>query len=581
MPSRFSLPAVRQRLLAGLGGAPQSLPLQLAVLLGCHAVLWPALFQGAGLASADYFEPVLFTRALSPAHLAWPLLIWAVVVGSAARQLTWSAIDPRRRTRAFILLVSGLFAWVYSTYDINFYFNQTHVFDRLLLLVLWAITWLHPAFLLPFVAQVLVIAIQLHDPLPEGDWMWPDKRLPIDALILCCGFIFMKAIALRLRVRVQPWLFPFATLCLTGASYFRAGLNKATIGPHWWSWVLENGISNFLVSAHVQANWLGQVSTRAILEWSDALSIADPLLTAFSFCAELGTIGLLIHWRATRVILVALMVMHLGILSTTGIFFWKWIVFDAALLAYIWLLQRDAAGAVDGAPSLALRDRYRALLGAAAVALGPLYARLVPLAWMDTRYLNFSRYIGVTAQGERYTLDPYFFAPYDVLFTQSRFFYVDPIPTLVGTYGASPSYGLARALEAASVDDVLRIRTTQAVRYYQPAMAQTFEDFVRRFTNASIAAGGTPRWLHLLSPPFHFQRTVFENAYAFQAELVRVEIIAHEFFHQDGRLYAMPERRLLSIDLKAPGVVEQASSGPPAGALPVPAGAPSASLPQP
>jgi hypothetical protein len=529
---------------------------QLPLLMAVHAKLWPALFEGASLRPSDYFSRTLFDKALSLAQLGWPLLTSTAVIGLSARHLSWRKLDPGCRTRAFILIVAGLFAWVYSTFDINFYLDQTHLVDRLLLLSLWALAWIHPIIVPLFVAQSLVLAIQLHFPLPEGDWMWPDKRLPIDTLILFNGFLLIKGIAGPLRVRLHPLLFPIATLCVTGASYVHAGVNKARLGPHWWSWIVDNEISNLLVSAHLQANWLGDWSHETVLRWSQLLSIANPLLGGFSFCAELSAIALLLNWKATRAILIALIAMHIGIVLTSGIFFWKWIVFDATLLAYIHYLRRDARrqepAGVD-APPFELFGWGQAIIGAIMIVAGPLYARLVPLAWMDTEYVNFSRYVGVTAGGERYTIDPYFFAPYDVLFTQSRFFYLDRSSTLVGTYGVSPSYSLAQALnDVSSMDRLARLRRVAAGRYYDRARAETFAGFVRRFTNAAQARHGTPSWLRRLAPPYHFQRQPFHDAYAFQSELVKVEVIAYEYFHQDGRLYELASRLIASIDLTPP-----------------------------
>lgn len=536
--------------------ASQGLWFQLPLLLAIHAKLWPALFQGATLRPADYFSPTLFDKAFTPAQLAWPLMTCTAVIALSARQLSWKNLDPGGRTRVFILIVAGLFAWVYSTFDINFYLDQVHLIDRLILVSLWALAWLHPIIVPFFVAQVLVLAIQLHFPLPEGDWMWPDKRLPIDTLILFQGFLLLKGAAQLLRMRLHPLLFPFATLCLTGASYVHAGVNKARIGPHWWSWMLDNETSNLIVSAHLQANWLGSWSNDAILRWSQHLSIANPLLGGFSFCAELSAIALLLHWKATRVILIALVAMHVGIVSTTGIFFWKWIVFDATLLGYLHYLRRDAQQRERKAGEEARFDLFgwrHAIIGAVAIASGPSYARLVPLAWMDTQYVNFSRYVGTTANGERYTIDPYFFAPYDVLFTQSRFFYLDKNSTLVGTYGVSPSYTLAQALDnISSMDQLGRIRRVAARRYYDPTHAHAFTDFLRRFVINAHARGGNPAWLRRIAPPYHFQRRPLEGAYAFQAELVKVEIVGYEYFHQDGRLYELASRPITSVDLVPP-----------------------------
>ena len=71
-------------------------------------------------------------------------------------------IDRRR-----ILLFTG--AWAFSAYDYNFYFDQTHYVDRLLLIAFAMLVLVHPGFVLPFLLEAIAIAYQFHHPL-GGTW---------------------------------------------------------------------------------------------------------------------------------------------------------------------------------------------------------------------------------------------------------------------------------------------------------------------------------------------------------------------------------------------------------------------------
>jgi hypothetical protein len=475
-----------------------------------------------------------------------PLLIMIL----ARRHLRWRDLDPGCHTRWLIGTVAGILVWTFTTYDVNLYYDQSHVLDRLLLVGLWVAVLFHPMAIAPLLVVMMAIATQGHYPLPEGPWMWPDKRLPLDILILFTAYALLAA---GLRKRIRPNLLPFLLLCMVGGTYAHAAINKVLLGPNVLTWVFDNDLSNLVVSSHVHGGWLRGIGHEGVLSYAGFVGGFGVLLSAGTLLAEGAGLLILVHWKLTRFILVGFAALHLGILATSGIFFWKWIAADIALLIYFVLLRRDAADSDDEAvrerPKVFFRPALLAL-GLAVIIFSPRYFNNVSFAWFDTRLTNHFEIYGIGDSGARYRIDPRFFAPYDIIIQQSRHYYAAPAPVIAGTYGTTSRWDLVEALDAATPETLGEVRRRFGRLQLSPPLANRLFRLVHRYLSNAERRGGRRSALSWLAPPFHFQSTAADNSFDFQEPLAAVEIRFVEHLHGRGSIDRTLDLKVVRFDMR-------------------------------
>jgi len=173
----------------------------------------------------------------------------------------------------------------------------------------------------------MAFALQIHHPLPDGMWNWPDKRMPMHVL-----FAFVWFSYLRIAVQTDRRLPIVLAIFVASATYVHAGLSKIAIGPELTTWLLENPTSNIFVSAHIQRHRLGFLSEPATLQIANLLCSLDVATNGYTLFAEVGAGLMLLDRRVARFFLGACALLHVGILATSGIFFWKWIIVDIAMI---------------------------------------------------------------------------------------------------------------------------------------------------------------------------------------------------------------------------------------------------------
>jgi hypothetical protein len=534
----------------------------LALLIHSWVGMW---VLGPGiLPAASYERPVLSWELVTDPTRGTFLGVGCLLLLLFHEQARWNALDLGRHARLFIMAATALLVWPFSTVDYNFYFDQAYVVDRVILVVLWALMYVHPFFAMPMLGVLSMLIGQLLYPLTDAWWHWPDKRLPLDFLMMFCSFLVMRPF-----FRQHRQAFILLTCTVVGSQYFHAGLNKMLLGPHPWTWVTENRLSHIFVGAHLNGGWLRSLSPSLIQQLADRLSTVDPALTAFTLVVECVTILLLLHRRLLSWILIAAVALHVGILSLTGIFFWKWIVFD--LMLALWLSKSWRADDFGGTDPPAVagdttrRQRLRhwfaggglfsaqtfVLFVFLVLASKPFF-RNVSFAWWDTPYINYFEIRGIGRSGAEYVLDSRFFSPYDMVIHQARFYYLKKGGMMGGTYAVAHNYEFARAVERATPDDMTAIRS-QFGESADPQLASASTDAFRLFVSQYLKNAtrhGRKQWrLNWFAPPYHFQTTRPPNAYDLQEPLRKVYVQHLEFLNWDGELRNVGSERVLEIPL--------------------------------
>lgn len=501
--------------------------LSLVGLLVLYAFLYSSIRSAAVLREREYHNAILCFRVYDSLLLVGLTTLLGLGTALRAKWMTWQELDEKGLTRAFFVVIAGVLVWALSTMSYNAYFGQSYLVDRALLVVLLSLCWWRPLFLLPLSVQIGCFASQLHFPLPAGHWMWPDKLLLLDALILAACFFMLRAVFGRF---IHRSALLSGVLCLIGATYGTAAWNKALIGPELWSWVTENRVSNVFMSSYVQSRWLGFLSEAQAQALARLLSRGDIFVTSFTWIVEASALTLFFSRRWAMLLLLLLCAMHVGIVLSTGIFFWKWILLDLTLLLVLFQLKsRPHEG-----------PRFGWSWGCAGLCLGLLLmhqAPFVKFAWRDSRYVNFARYTAVGKSGRRYPLDARFFAPYDVLSTQARFPYLTPRPTLVGTFGATGNFALGRLLDESPRSFLPTIfQKYGRVRYSERATVR-FAKFMQRFVRHRMDEPERLWALNSLAPPRHFRNSRLPGSYRFQEPITQVIVSWHEFSFFDQNLH--------------------------------------------
>ncbi|WP_227272506.1 hypothetical protein [Roseobacter weihaiensis] len=221
------------------------------------------------------------------------------------------------------------------------------------------------------------------------------------------------------------------------SNYFYSGIQKIELDGGPFFWALQNPTHVLSISA-----WIGgyfplgswpDVATFAIQSAEKThvvlnITILLGQLVAVLFIAKRATmIGLTLFYDLTHVI----------IFLVSGIFFWKWIILNLALVA-----------AMRRLPSW-VEIRSVAAVGVATVVLAPAVFGIVWLGWYDTRALVVSETYAVTQSGDVLRVPSNFFGTISVTAAQHRFGRTEPghFPTV--TWGSTQT---AADLKAARSD---------------------------------------------------------------------------------------------------------------------------------
>lgn len=489
------------------------------VLMG---VLGLAVFCGL---AHHLFYPLRLTEGVFYASFFTPSAVFSTstyllfLVGNAAffilfrKQTAWSGFDSEWIRWATFAL-SAVLIWQCSTYSYNFFFDQHHVLDRLLIVVTGLLVVAHPIFLPIFLLMVRVTLSQFYYPL--GGYTFTDKRMVIDGLLLFCSLLY-----LRPWFRWKSETYVQFLLVLISATYLSTGIAKLELSiadeSAWWT---KNTLHD-LVSVSYHHGWLSWLSPRGVDQFVATVQrYAVPLQIA-TIVLEVGVIFLLANRRLCIALLLGLSGMHVGIFVTTGICFWKWFVVDV-MVAGILVWRPNVF------PQLTIRQSF--VMSVMTIVVMHFVAPQ-PLGWWDTRLAAVYDVEVLGSDGNVYRVSRQDMSPYDVTFAQNRFWYLhdDPIPTR--TWGAT--------LSADTADMIRDVRSLSALKSYVgscesgPAVPERIVN-CRRFFKRWVANQRDPKHdaiPSVLKPPPHIWVTGQNPTYTgnkFNTLYVRYQLLAVE-----------------------------------------------------
>lgn len=473
----FVLPGERRQWLAVV--------LRAGLLFALYAWVREFFFDLTKLDEKAYHQPSILLSALSRKEILAMVLLGGGVPLLRFRRNSWKVLGADLSVRILVLACVGTLAWALSTYDYNWYFDQWHTADRLLLVFLAALTFIHPAFVAPFVTLAAVMTHQFDHPM--GLFSWTDKRLLFRLLML-----FSSMLVIRSVCRIGNRTFLLWALCLHAESYLQPALMKIDL-----AWVSTNHLDHLPVSAHLNG-WLPDMSQQTLLRIARALAQVNPILLSATLLVELAPVVTLLNPRLAKISFTACALLHAGIFLSSGILFWKWIIVNAALFGLVSQLPREQTQNLFG-----LQSRYF-WISLLALTLFPHAFRTAQLGWIDTRLNNRYQVEAVAPDKTVSTLGPDYFAPYDMRFAQNRFSYLVQQPHIATTFGMLDDEDTLTALSGVGEpEEVLEVGGAHGRKHYSRKRTAAFDRFIKTFVSNRQESSGVRRSLGPIAAPHH------------------------------------------------------------------------------
>ena len=413
----------------------------------------------------------------------------------------------------FIGAVTIILAWAFSTYDYNLYFDHAHLADRLVLLGLGAAVLWRPVFVWAFVP--LAVAMMWQFSYPIGHFSVAQPFVLVRMLL-----IFGGAWALRAMTK-RSWSAECVFLCVTvlASAYLRCGWGKLALDADasgWFNW-LNHGHIYFLLFATHANGWLGHLDSETIASIALRVSKLDPLMVAGTILLECGAVFALLQRRILMGFLAGWIAFHLCVFGLSGIFFWKWILVEAALLSMFF-----ARGSRRAFP---IFTRGFVWLSIPLIIGGMWWYRPTNLAWFDSPLSYTYRFIGTGESGAQYPLPPVVFAPYDYQFTLGNFHYLADASGLDVTWGAIWNRNVVdRLLTPVSLPEVEALEATHGRNRYDPRGAERLDAFLDTFLSNYYRRQSKTTPLSVVAAPHHLWSVSPPGAYRAEEPLREVEI---------------------------------------------------------
>lgn len=466
------------------------LVLRIGLLLTVYVVLDRVLVKVTNLPAASYEQPfilpqlikhLLTSKAGLLASAGLLIFVLAMLVRNRTVNPAWQSIEEGKKLRHIVLLVAFILAWAYGTYDYNLFFDQRHDLDRLFLFALIPLTYWRPIFVFPFLLVILTILHQFN--IPIGGYSWAEQILLVRILILFGAFLLIASLSNFRNVTD----FVFLLFCLIAGHYWVCGLGKLQL-----DWMALDRI-HYLLPATYANGWLGFLDPDEISRLTRTFSWFNEPLKAATLVIECGALVSLWRMIWLRVFLLACIALHVGIVVLTGIFFWKWVVLDAALAI---LLMKNKM------PATGFFTANHFVLSVLIIGGSALWFKPTELAWLDARISYTYRFEALGTNGRTYTLPPRFFAPYDYQFTLSNFSYLTKEPHLGIVWGATMRRFIVERLEEKTTpNEVFEFEKNVDHRTYSDRRSAIFDDFLLRIIDNWNRHGKVEGWWSFIQAP--------------------------------------------------------------------------------
>lgn len=421
-----------------------------------------ALIERLGIHIPSYVPFEKFSFILS--SLVQPIFLFLIIPFILGFILTyklkWNDFDFYKELKILFVGIATLVCFTSVFYGYNFYFDQSHTIDRLIILSLFAASIFRPAYSIFFLLFAFTSWSQGNYLL--GNNSITDERIAFDLLIAIVIFIMSRP---YYKFKSSILIVFLASIFVS--SYYYSGLEKIYISPQYYNWAFEN------------ETWVG-VYNMALFGWSSSLlvsfgsnlyntmSMLQPYIGVFVVLLELSVLILFFNRKVSITILSLILLFHTTVFILLGLFFIKWFVIGALLL---WLFYK-------GNKELLSELFSRQILASSVLLLLAINYFYEPsrLSWWDTRLSNhYQFFVNNGKTTSRFPVNN--FAPYDKCIGFHRLHFMFDKSFLVVGDGIS-DYTTHNSLKSLSI---INNADTSQNRYYDLNRRKVFVDFFQRY----------------------------------------------------------------------------------------------------
>lgn len=494
--------------------------LPVAALVAVYFAIDAFVLRITDLGEAGYREPSLIWELSKQSKFLVPLVVLVAIAALVLTQTLgpkWPSFDRGWTFRVPVGTAIVLLTWWFATYEYNYFIDQAHWSDRIILVLLGALSIWRPVFTVPWVLLVATIINQFFYPI--GGYSVAEQYQLLRMVELFIALLLIWFV-------VGRWFrneFLVTVFALLASGFFISGVGKVRL--RW-----------FEAGAHVESNvlatyangWLGSLSPGTVSNLAEAVGLVAWPLMIGTLIVELGSVFILWGRRFVVPRLLVFVIFHVGVLSLTGIFFWRWIIFELVLVAF---LRRD-----DLLGHLKIFSSSYVVIGAALVFFGPWWARPTDLSWIEAPVNYVYRFEAIDGAGVSGELPPEFFQPFDYAFTLSPFGYLAPEPQLPIVWGAIRERDTAAELYgASSVAQVLEIEQNRGWDQFDAERAAILDRFISGFVGNWNTRGGDANPLAIVGPPRQLL-TFGHDSYAGSGPIETV-VVTQVMTYWDGNQY--------------------------------------------
>ncbi|MCG8547984.1 MAG: hypothetical protein MJE12_27620 [Alphaproteobacteria bacterium] len=205
-------------------------------------------------------------------------------------------------------------------------------------------------------------------------------------------------------------LLVLTAIALHFGNYFYAGVIKLGLGlQHPLFWVLDNQ-TQYLMLAGLESAVLPISFSETLTAVSYGIMSNVKVLTNFvTISTQLLAVVAIARIRWAILITIAYDILHVTIFVLTGIFFWKFIILNLAIVAGLSTMRFGP-----------IPRRLKVLLCAIVVCSPAVFQIMPSYAWLDGRTMNSVKVIAVTDDGQEFRVPSNYFLGTSVTFAQHR-----------------------------------------------------------------------------------------------------------------------------------------------------------------
>ena len=354
--------------------------------------------------------------------------VWAVAlsIGWFRRRTRWPDYGPGAASMRIITVASTVcVGWSLILASFNYWHGTWMATERVILAAaVTAAAW-RPGWLPLATAATYLLAGQYHEPLRHS---WTDREMVFHTMLWASIWVGWRG-AMRDNLAVRHFL---TVVCGSLAAWF--------VLPAWgkWelNWLAEESLANLTAAARYQNGWLGGLSEETFGRLIGGMTAVNTPMLWATLLLESAMLLLLLSRRLTAALLLGCIGLHAGIYASSGVFFWKWMVVEAAVAAAVWRYPpNDLCG-----------FRRWGVSAAVCVAMIAWSDDPVKLAWFDEPLAYRFRMTATDRGGREFQVSAADMAPYDFPFAQARFYFAVDRPRLCDCFGCNPDVRLHRWL---------------------------------------------------------------------------------------------------------------------------------------